>query len=210
MASPKKNVPYSFYVALVDATDSGAFKANPTIAIGDFQVSSDGVGVARAFQNLATLPVADPAGAISVLVSLSAAEMNSDKVVIQGIDAAGDEWDDVIIPIDNNVVNIEDLVRSSTPANTLNISASGVVDSNITLIDGDATAPAVLANQYNGTGITNDTYPATQAQVTGISNVGSASNIPVIPAPNGFIINLGSGEVNDEDCRFGRRHHGPG
>jgi hypothetical protein len=121
VSSPKKNTAYDFYISLVDSADTGAFKAAPTIAAGDFQVSGDGA----AFANLATLPVVDPAGSIGVKVSLSAAEMNFNKIMVQCIDAAGDEWDDVLIFIDATVANVDDVVRSTTPANTLDIEAGG-------------------------------------------------------------------------------------
>jgi hypothetical protein len=109
MSSPKKNTAYVFYISLVDSADTGAFKASPTIAAGDFQVSGDGA----AFADLATLPVVDPAGSIGVKVSLSAAEMNFDKIMVQCIDAAGNEWDDVLIFIDATVANVDDIASST-------------------------------------------------------------------------------------------------
>ena len=121
MSSPKKNVAYVFYISLIDTADTGAFKANPTIAAGDFKVSGDGAS----FANLATLPVVDPAGSIGVKVSLSQSEMNFDKIMVQCIDAAGAEWDDVLIFIDATVANVDDVVRSTTPANTLDVTATG-------------------------------------------------------------------------------------
>jgi hypothetical protein len=121
MSSPKKNVAYEFDIALVDSADTGSFKASPTIAAGDFQVSTDN----SAFANLTTLPVVSPAGSINVKVNLSQAEMNGDKIVVQCIDAAGDEWDDVLIFIDATVANVDDIVRSTTPANTLDVAVTG-------------------------------------------------------------------------------------
>jgi hypothetical protein len=124
MSSPKKNVAYEFDISLVDSADTGAFKAAPTIAAGDFKVSTDN----GAFANLATLPVVSPAGSILVKINLSAAEMNGDKINVQCIDAAGDEWDDVLIFIDATVANVDDIVRSTTPANTLAVDANNRVD----------------------------------------------------------------------------------
>ena len=121
MSSPKKNVAYVFYLSLIDSADTGAFKANPTIAAGDFKVSTDG----GAFANLATLPTVDPAGSIGVKISLSSGEMNGDKQMVQCIDAAGAEWDDVLIFIDATTANVDDVVRSTTPANALDITAGG-------------------------------------------------------------------------------------
>jgi hypothetical protein len=123
MSSPKRNVAYEFDIALIDSADTGSFKVNPTIAAGDFKVSTDN----GAFANLATLPVVSPAGSTLVKINLSAAEMNGDKINVQCIDAAGAEWDDVLIFIDATVVNVDDVVRSTTPANTLSVTAANVV-----------------------------------------------------------------------------------
>jgi len=146
MSTPKKNVAYVLYLSLIDTTDPGTFKANPTIAAGDFKVSIDGGG----FANLATLPVVEPAGSIVVKVSLSAGEMDGAKIVVQCIDAAGGEWNNLFVFIDTDVVNMEDIVRSTTPANTLNISAGGLADTDVQQLGGSATALATLAALYDG------------------------------------------------------------
>ena len=96
MPVPVFNKSYSFYVSLADASDPSKFKAAPTIAVGDFQISIDG----SAFANLTTTPVVVPAGGIAVLVSLSADEMNGSKVNVQAIDAAGSEWEELLISLD--------------------------------------------------------------------------------------------------------------
>ena len=70
---------------------------------------------------------------------------------------------------------------------------------NITHIDGDQTSAANLRSQYDGTGLSGNTFPATQAQVSGIANTGAATNKPVVAAPGGFIITTGTNEGNDED-----------
>jgi hypothetical protein len=145
MPSPKKNVAYTFYIALVDVS-TGDFKANPTLAAGDFKVSTDG----SAFTNLATLPIVDPTGSTGVKVSLSASEMNGDKILIQCIDVAGSEWSEAIFFIDIDEVNIEDVVRSATPANELVVSAAGAADSDVQQLGGSATALTRLATLYEG------------------------------------------------------------
>lgn len=65
-------------------------------------------------------------------------------------------------------------------------------------ISDDATAANTLELQFDGTGLSGDTYPATQAQVSGISVASAAQSVRVKPAPNGFVLTTGS-EVNDED-----------
>ena len=91
---PVKGEEFIFYVAL-KSRSTGQFKVNPTIAAGDFQVKKD----AGAPANLGTLPAVDSATEIWVKVTLTATEMNADNVMIQAIDAAGAEWDDVAISI---------------------------------------------------------------------------------------------------------------
>ncbi len=93
---PKKNEDFIIHVALEDYANPGNFKANPTIASGDFQVSKDD----GAFANLTTLPTVAPASSIMVKISLSATEMNADNVVIKCVDqTVPKEWADMVISI---------------------------------------------------------------------------------------------------------------
>ena len=103
MALPLQNQAYVFYLSVGNALNPDEFLANPTIAAGDFKVSTDG----GALVNLDTLPVVTPAGSIWVQVSLSADEMDGEKVVVQGIDAAGGEWQGVSTFIDVPTSNSE-------------------------------------------------------------------------------------------------------
>jgi hypothetical protein len=93
---PKKNEDFVIRIALVDAADPKSFKSSPTIAAGDFKVSTDG----GTLTNLSTLPSVSPAASIWVLLTLSAAEMNGDSIAIQGIDqTATKEWADFSLSI---------------------------------------------------------------------------------------------------------------
>jgi hypothetical protein len=123
MADPKRNTAFSFVMGLVDSAARPAFKASPTLAAGDFKVSTDGSALA----NLTTLPTVIPAGSRLVLVSLSAAEMNGDRIVVQAADAVGAEWDEAIITLDTTVVTVDDLVRAATPGNLLAVNGAGAV-----------------------------------------------------------------------------------
>jgi hypothetical protein len=96
MSIPIKGVAYDFYLSLVNIDEPQKFKINPTLAAGDFTVTKDGVDNG----NLATLPVVTPAGSALVKVSLSANEMNADKVTVLAIDQAGDEWADLMAFLD--------------------------------------------------------------------------------------------------------------
>lgn len=82
------------YVALQSTVD-GSFVNDPTIATGDFKISKDG----GAYVNLTNLPVATPAGSPGVKIELTDAEIDATNVNIWGVDAAGDEWNDVFIPL---------------------------------------------------------------------------------------------------------------
>lgn len=93
---PVKNQDFILYVALQDMTTMGSFKANPTIASGDWKVSKDGGALA----NLSTLPSVEPASSIWVKITLSSTEMNADNVMVQGIDqTATKEWADFALSI---------------------------------------------------------------------------------------------------------------
>jgi hypothetical protein len=108
VSSAKKNAAFILYIAVIDTAARPAFRANPTIAAGDFQVSIDG----GAYNNLTTLPVVTPAASISIMISLSAAEMNGNRITVKCIDAAGAEWDSefiIIRPI--SLDNIADAVH---------------------------------------------------------------------------------------------------
>lgn len=56
------------------------------------------------------------------------------------------------------------------------IDGGDVLDTNVTEISGDSTSADNLEAQYDGAGLTGDTFPANQAQLSGIANVGSASH----------------------------------
>lgn len=97
MASePVQGEIYIFYLGLTDVLNPDEFVSNPTIAAGDFQVSTDG----SAYINLSTLPIVDPANSITVKVTVSAAEMAGEKVNIKAIDAAGSEWGQSLVAFD--------------------------------------------------------------------------------------------------------------
>lgn len=112
---PVKNEAYSFRIRLYAQSDNKK-KINPTIAAGDFKVSTDG----GTYSNLTTTPSESPANSGWVLVSLSASEMNGDDIAIDWLDASGDEWWDNginIHPVTNN--QFDDLATAAligTPA----------------------------------------------------------------------------------------------
>jgi hypothetical protein len=93
---PVKNEDFAFDVSLEDYNNPGLFKSNPTLTAGDVKISKDNGALA----NLATLPSVSPAASKCVTVSLSATEMNADKVYIIFSDqTAPPEWCDWSISI---------------------------------------------------------------------------------------------------------------
>ena len=104
-ALPKKGVAHTFKVALVDAASPANFKTNPTIAAGDFKVSTGG----GAFANVAAVPTVTPAGGVAVLVTLSAAEMGANSIVVHAKDLAGAEWQELFIHIAAPDTSVETL-----------------------------------------------------------------------------------------------------
>lgn len=196
MPTPKTNVAYELYLALKDSV-TGRLRANPTIAAGDFKVSTDG----GAFGNLATLPVVTPAGSIAVKVSLSQAEMNGDKIVLQAIDAVGSEWDDLLMFLDADVTNIDANVvqidGASPPIEKLALSAGTMITGTITAGGTSATfvtdLPSAVDDYYRG-GVLIPTGGALQNQRSAIrSYVGATKTIQVggftsAPGNDPFII----------------------
>lgn len=93
---PVKGQDFLIRIALEDVSSPGSFRANPTIASGDFQVDKDGAGLSP----LGTLPTVSPTASIWVLITLSASEMNADVVSVQCIDQTSPkEWADFAFSI---------------------------------------------------------------------------------------------------------------
>jgi len=101
---PKKNTEFIFYVSL-PAIGGGTMQNNPTIASGDFIVSTDGGSTS----NLDTIPAVTPASSDLVKITLSATEMNGDNVSVIAKDAAGDEWQSQTWNVQTAVTQIDDL-----------------------------------------------------------------------------------------------------
>ena len=145
MGTPRKNVAYTFYMALVD-NSTGSFRVDPTIDAGDFQVSKDG----GAFANLATLPTVEPSGSISVKVELSADEMNADKVFITAIDASGSEWNDSYQFIDTVDEQLTELwqLQGLDSDNPMTVTKTARTVDNISqLISGDGSNTSTVTRQ---------------------------------------------------------------
>lgn len=122
-----RGVPGLQSIGLVDQAARPQFKASPTLAAGDFKITKDGGALA----NLATLPTVSPAASKIVDVTWSATEATSTRFAIIASDAAGAEWDDAIIAIETDDVEVtfSGLAQAgSTTSVTLPASASAVTD----------------------------------------------------------------------------------
>lgn len=136
---PKKNTAMVSYVGLVARLTRPQYQAAPTLAAGDFKVSIDGGGL----NDLATLPTVTPAAGKMVKISLSAAEMNGDDITVVCSDAAGDEWDDLIISFKTAARWMDDLAFPNTSGRGIDVDADGGVE--VDSIQADAITASALA-----------------------------------------------------------------
>lgn len=150
---PKRATEYIFYTSLVSQADTKLTQTNPTLAAADFNVSLDG----GALNALTTTPTVTPAGGKMVKIKLSAAEMTADNVTVVCADNAGAEWCDQTINIQTSATQIDNLVRSTTPANTLDVDASG-----------DVTVGALAADAITAAGIAADAIGASELAANAI------------------------------------------
>lgn len=118
---PKINTVHTFYVSLASQASSHVMQANPTLATGDVKVAIDDGAPA----NLATLPVVDADFTKRVKVELSAGEMNGDNITIIFSDAAGAEWDDLVLNLQTTARQIDDLAYPTVSGRSLDVSAGG-------------------------------------------------------------------------------------
>ncbi len=153
---PKKNVAYTFYVALVATSNRPDLQANPTLAAGDAQVSTDG----GAFGNLGTLPVVTPASGVAVKVVLSASEMNGDNLTVKFIDAAGGEWDDLFVEIRPATRKLEDLAWPTITGRSLDVAATGEAGLDFGNAVGSITGAEIGIGAFASAAITADAIAA--------------------------------------------------
>jgi len=139
---PKKNAAFVFYVGLVSQADTKLLQANPTLAAGDVKVATDDAAPG----NLATLPVVDADFTDRVKVSLSAAEMNGDRISVIFSDAAGAQWTDLFIDIPTSVRQIDDLAFPTVTGRSFDVLATGEVAPDFGAIVGTLDAANIGAN----------------------------------------------------------------
>ena len=98
---PKKGVAYTTEVGVISQADTNIFQTSVTLAAGDVVVYQDGV----LDGNIDTLPVEIAATGV-LNVTLSAAEMTADQIVVRFRDAVGDQWQDALIVIHTAAQNL--------------------------------------------------------------------------------------------------------
>ena len=107
----KQNSEFILYMGLVDQAARPTFKANPTLAAGDFKLSKDGGTLA----NLVVLPTVVGTSKLVKVRILGTEAGTAANLSVVASDAAGAEWDDVIINIQTVATSqIDDLATAST------------------------------------------------------------------------------------------------
>ncbi len=137
---PKKATSFTFYTGFVNTAARPDFKANPTIASGDFKLSIDNTsGVV-----LAVNPAVITGATTIVRFNLSGSEMDGDVINVLCVDAAGGEWDDQLITI-HTAAFLSDDISAGVSANLTAINSNAVgISANLAAINSNATALAVL------------------------------------------------------------------
>lgn len=144
MPSPRRGFAYEFYSTVTSRLDGRIFQVSPTIISGDFQISKDG----GAFVNLANIPTVTPSGTQSIHFSLTATEMEADKILIMGVDS-GDEWSDFETFIDIDAFNIDAIANISLNLATVQLELDG--SRTITIFEDDnVTEIAVVSVSADG------------------------------------------------------------
>lgn len=174
---PKYATAFNFYVTLAHPTDADSVVSNPAQAAGDWTISKDG----GAFANLATLPAVTPSSSVSLKIALSAGEMTADHVLIVGKDqTATEEWQACSIGIVTRVVTVDELARSTTPANTLDIDSDGRVD--VSMLAGSAAKVTALAAAIDSS---NNVVYADATRISGDST--AADNLEAAHDGTGYV-----------------------
>lgn len=186
---PKKNAAYIFYSSLVDSSNRPDFKDTPTLAAGDFKVSTDG----GALGNLATLPTNTPGG-VMLKFSLSADEMNGDDITVVCIDAAGVEWDDILFNIQTSEFQIGADLVDAIWDEVLTAAAHNVASSSgrrlRTIQEGSYEGGAVWIDTVNGAAGTTDFENGTVENP--VSNIADANTLATSLGLVKFVVLPGS------------------
>tara|TARA_R110000868_G_scaffold153001_3_gene378282 strand:+ start:55 stop:918 length:864 start_codon:yes stop_codon:yes gene_type:complete len=109
---PTKNAAWEFGMSLFSRANTQLFQSSPTLAVGDVKISKDG----GAFADTTGLP---GVVGVQVIVSLTAAETNADRIYLTFMDQAGAEWTDAAINMYTVARNIDSLAYPATPGTNI-------------------------------------------------------------------------------------------
>ena len=171
----KKNTEFIFYASVVSQANTKVMQGNPTIAAGDFKVSTDG----GTLGNLTTIPAVTPAGSAMIKFTLSATEMNGDNITVVGIDAAGSEWCDLVVNIHTAANQIDDIKTDTaailvdtadmqpklgTPAADVSADIAAVKSDTGSILTDTGTTLDNHLTDIKGTGFAKDTHSLTNIE----------------------------------------------
>ncbi len=159
---PLRGAAYSFEVCLVSQADTDIFQVNPTLAAGDVIVYKDGA----LDGNIDALPVAIGASAI-LSVTLSADEMTADRVAVKFSDAAGAQWQDMLVFVEPVTVQIGGL---SDGAITAAVIATGAIDADA-IADGAIDAGAIATDAITAAKIAADAIGASELAADAVAEI---------------------------------------
>jgi hypothetical protein len=178
--------------AIAYSDTGGATDVNSAWAVASYQ--DDITKILSTVRPIATtVSVSDTTTSFTITDGLATADAyNNMTIQVQDADDANDNWIERSITdwTAGRVVTV-DTALPFTPAvgdkvritaTSYGASSSGTVDANVIQISGDSTAADNLDDnlelQYDGNGLSGDTFPATQSQLANISNTGAAINTP--------------------------------
>ncbi len=111
---PKKNQALVINVGLQSNADPSIHIVAPTLQAADFNISQDGA----AFTALEDIPTVDPAGSDNIKITLTAAEMNADTVVVNCKDNAGAAWASLKLTMNTDTGDIDDVLADTNELQT--------------------------------------------------------------------------------------------
>ncbi len=175
----KKNTAYTILFGMVDSADTALLKSCTITDDCDSYVASTDTWSAQAITDTAT-----QSGTTGMYaIDLTAAEMNHDyiscKFTCTGALAN-------MITITTTAVDVDDLVRSTTPANTLDVHVDGDVESNVVKLSSSATSLANFKSMFDGTGYSHAKAPATQEDLGAPVGASISADIADVPTVSEF------------------------
>jgi len=165
MAGPVSGSNYTFTLSLFSQSTGNVIQ-NPTIAAGDFNISTDG----GALTPLSATPTVTPANSYIVEFNLTSEEVGTDHFTVVCVDAAGSEWKDVVfhetVQAKNDTVDVDAIAdgvwdepyASHTAAGTFGKLMDLLRKANRAIDGGVSGTPTTTAFDTNITGYTTGAF----------------------------------------------------